>query len=648
MRTLSIFSAVLGRGVSLIATGMMALALLGLGSQSAAAVTPGATITVNTTADETSPTDGTCSLREAILAANTNTASSTTPGECAGGTTSLDTIAFALTGGGPSYTITVLSSVLPNITAPVIIDGTTQASYSGTPLIILDPVSTSNGLNFQPGSAGSKVLGLSIVGFTNAGVLLFGGGVTLQFNWIGTSDGATPASDNVGIYVSSSNNIIGGLDSSGEPRTNLISGNTGVSGIGINVNAGSNNIIQGNFIGVTEDGLSALGNTDGIDVGALAVGTQIGGMKPNQGNVISGNTYGVAIFAGAKSTKIQRNFIGTDAVGLAAVPDGTGILDSGGVGTLIGGTLPQAGNLISGVTNDAVHFQGSSGNGTVTGNLMGITSKDDPLANGWGIVIHYTPSVIMKGNLITFSVHQGISIDGPGTPKISGSVQNCLHNNGYGFLSTLTPFMPFANNWWGVATGPNTGGDHTSGNVTVTPWLTTPPLSCFGWSPKSISPMDQSFKNKSAGTTKFSWSAVSTANDYHFTLSHNANLSSPIDDNLDLGTQLSHSDALVYGAYYWKTTTGTADGFAWPSPIHAFYVTTMTAPKPSAVGVTNATKFTWLATPGGSPYTLNLYDGFGCGGSLLGSAVFTTTSGSGFFIFATNHNTHGRLRRPRR
>ena len=54
------------------------------------------TITVNTYSDTVG--NGRCSLREAITAANTNTASGSMPGECAAGTTALDTIVFNVFG----------------------------------------------------------------------------------------------------------------------------------------------------------------------------------------------------------------------------------------------------------------------------------------------------------------------------------------------------------------------------------------------------------------------------------------------------------------------------------------------------------------------------------------------------------------------
>src|SRR4051794_3140538 len=60
-----------------------------------------ATITVNSTAD-VAANDGQCTLREAIIAANTNTASGAAAGECVAGQASptIDVIVFALSGAG--------------------------------------------------------------------------------------------------------------------------------------------------------------------------------------------------------------------------------------------------------------------------------------------------------------------------------------------------------------------------------------------------------------------------------------------------------------------------------------------------------------------------------------------------------------------
>ena len=88
-----------------------------------------ATITVTSTAD-TAANDGVCTLREAIIAANTNTASGAAAGECATGAPGLDTIVFAIPGAGVQ-TIAP-ASALPAITEAVFINGYTQGCQPPT------------------------------------------------------------------------------------------------------------------------------------------------------------------------------------------------------------------------------------------------------------------------------------------------------------------------------------------------------------------------------------------------------------------------------------------------------------------------------------------------------------------------------------
>jgi CSLREA domain-containing protein len=79
----------------------------------------GNTIIVNSTADVANNADGLCTLREAITAANTDTASGAVAGECGPGSGS-DSDTINLT--GVAGTIT-LSSALPNISSDIIFSG---------------------------------------------------------------------------------------------------------------------------------------------------------------------------------------------------------------------------------------------------------------------------------------------------------------------------------------------------------------------------------------------------------------------------------------------------------------------------------------------------------------------------------------------
>src|SRR5262249_3076322 len=97
------------------------------------------------------------SLRQAIINANA--------------TAGLDTITFLIGSGAKSIH---LSSLLPTITDPVIIDGTTQPGYAGSPLIELEGSgvgSSGDGLAIYAG--GSTVRGLAINRFPSSGISLF-------------------------------------------------------------------------------------------------------------------------------------------------------------------------------------------------------------------------------------------------------------------------------------------------------------------------------------------------------------------------------------------------------------------------------------------------------------------------------------------
>ena len=108
--------------------------------------------------------DGLVSLREALLATN-NTPNLGGP----------DWIVFAIPGGGP-FVIVPLSE-LPDVTDAVILDGTTQPGFAGTPVVELDGSAAgpgSHGLHLTAGSSGTILRGLAITGFGGPGVLVDG------------------------------------------------------------------------------------------------------------------------------------------------------------------------------------------------------------------------------------------------------------------------------------------------------------------------------------------------------------------------------------------------------------------------------------------------------------------------------------------
>ena len=220
-----------------------------------------------------------------------------------------------------------LLSALPVITTPVVIDGSTAAGYSTSPLIALDGTNAgagSNGLVFSATATGSVVKALNICSFAGDGIDVNADNVTLEANFIGTGAGGGRAYPNLasGIVVRASNVTIGGVNllnpdgSIGVRNGNIVSGNGG-SGV---VLAGSGNTVQGNFIGVNAVGTAAIANGgDGVAVQG-ASSNIIGGNTPGAQNVISGNLdHGVSIVSTVTPPPTPYS---TSADKLTLTPDG--------------------------------------------------------------------------------------------------------------------------------------------------------------------------------------------------------------------------------------------------------------------------------------------------------------------------------------
>jgi hypothetical protein len=83
----------------------------------------------------------------------------------------------------------------------------------------------------------------------------------------------------------------------------------------------SNNLIEGNFIGTDATGSNGLGNANGVVViSSSAANNTVGGTAPAARNVISGNSfYGIIAASNSFGTKVQGNYIGTNAAGTSVL-----------------------------------------------------------------------------------------------------------------------------------------------------------------------------------------------------------------------------------------------------------------------------------------------------------------------------------------
>ena len=317
------------------------------------------------------------SLRQAILDANSNAG--------------VDTIKFNIPGAGP-YTIQP-DSALPTITGMVVIEGTTQPGFAGAPIIELDGTnagSSTNGLYIIAGS--STMRGLVINRFGQAGIKIEGSGANIiEGNYIGTDINGTidQGNNGDGIYLTSNNNIIGGSESNAR---NIVSGNNN----GIKISNGSGNQIQGNYIGTDVTGNIALGNTIGVWI-SFGGNNTIGGTALGARNVVSGNN-AHGIYLRGSENQVQGNYIGTDISGTVALGNITSGVDiEFASNNTIGGTSLEARNIISG-NNYGIRISNGSGN-QVQGNYIGTdVSGTIALGNSWsGVYLNSGASNIIGG-----------------------------------------------------------------------------------------------------------------------------------------------------------------------------------------------------------------------------------------------------------
>ena len=444
------------------------------------ALVSAATITVTSLLDGNPQNDGVCTLREAIISANTNPVPAPPAGECANGTAGADTINFAIPSAG-LHTIILFSSGLPAITESVTIDGFTQPGSSANTNATgaLNAVYT---VAIDGSGAGGTSAIFTIIGgsstirglVVNRGALqgqsgfsIGSSGNHIEGNYIGPDATGTLANfpnQNGVLVVGGTGNVIGGTTPAAR---NLISANA-FDNITLS-SPSSGTIVQGNLIGTNAAGTAALvvaNSASGIDISSSPNNT-IGGTAAGAGNVVSGHqNYGIAL-SGTASTGnvIQGNRIGTNAAGTAALANGiSGItIRNAAHNTTIGGTTAAARNLISGNTLDGITIAdvGTDGN-VIQGNFIGTdVTGTAALGNGqFGILPAFSSSNTIggtaagAGNVIAFNANDGVAIGGTFSNVQNAILGNSIFSNG-GFGISISGNTPTANDHCDGDTGGN-------------------------------------------------------------------------------------------------------------------------------------------------------------------------------------------------
>lgn len=433
--------------------------------------------------------DGSGSLREAIENANASASSVR--------------IEFAI-GAGP--TTIRPDRPLPEIAFAGIVDGWTQPGFDGSPLIELDGSEAGGGVGLAIIHSDVTVRGLAVSGWGEDGVTVIGADrvrllglnvgvrpdgrtaagntgmgirtlrahdctigrpgrervvvsgnvehgvlahlsdrLRLQGSFFGTDDTGAAAVPNLqsGIKVYESHAVLIG----GEDAGNVVSGNLRY-GLEIGGPGSGDAVVVGNLIGTDATGSRALpNNRDGIVVHS-SPNIRIGGPSERERNVISGNNlYGVEILApGAQGATLVGNYVGTDAAGLKAVPNGrSGILIYNTWNARIGGPGAGDGNLISGGARAGVNLDGSVREGydwtgvghahsnLVQGNLIGVDRTGErPLGNELrGILVNHTQNNLIVDNVVSGNGQDGILVLGPeddSDPNLTPSGNRMLRN----------------------------------------------------------------------------------------------------------------------------------------------------------------------------------------------------------------------------
>jgi titin len=254
-----------------------------------------------------------------------------------------------ISGSGTDYNVIAGNYIGVDITGNSVISNT----WSG---VMVTGGSNNNTIGTNGDGTADAQEGNVVAGNGGVGLRLDNGssGNVIAGNYIGTNaagDAALP-NDSYGVLIQqgAANNRVGtnGDGQSDELERNIISGNTS-TGVQIYNEGTDNNVVAGNYIGTNAAGNAALPNGGRGVVVQSCANNRVGGTTVAERNVISGNSYdGIQVY-NATLTLVQGNFIGLDASGQADLGNtyyGVNVT-TGATGTQVGGTTGAAANRIA-------------------------------------------------------------------------------------------------------------------------------------------------------------------------------------------------------------------------------------------------------------------------------------------------------------
>ncbi len=372
---------------------------------------------------------GSGSLRAAITNANDNSG------------TPADVIEFGISGSASpsSPHVIALQSALPEITDPVIIDGTSEPGHASTtaldpPVVQINGDQAGDVIGFEVSAANTTIKGLSITNFEDDAIYVTSPKVLIGENYIGlTTNGAEAGNSGTGVFVWSNQGRIGDDGSNGTDG-NVVSGNVSSLGSYAIEVRGDNNEIVGNYVGTTPAGDAIIGyDNDGIAITGGS-GNMVGGPSDDEANVVAGNQNEIYVW-GAPNTVIQGNYVNTNPDGDDLRPGSDyyrGIRTRDSDNVQIGGTADGTENIVA-TPSSSTGILVSGSQFSVFGNYVGIHPDGTDLGGYQGVVVSGSNHTIGgtdpdAGNIVANSDYDGVVVtsDDKGH-TIRG---NAIFNNG--------------------------------------------------------------------------------------------------------------------------------------------------------------------------------------------------------------------------
>lgn len=188
--------------------------------------------------------------------------------------------------------------------------------------------------------------------------------------------------------------------------------------------------VEGCYIGTDAAGTTAVPNGgSGVDADSEV---KVGGTAAGAGNVLSGNGgYGVYLTGGASSSNVQGNLIGTDSGGTTPIGNGAwGVRSNGASDVTVGSLSPSGGNVVSGNAGGGVQFDTDAAFCSVTGNSVGVGADGVSAIGNAGDGVQTSAgafSADVTQNTIANNAGDGVSVTQPGTGIVIQ--QNRIYSN---------------------------------------------------------------------------------------------------------------------------------------------------------------------------------------------------------------------------